>query len=206
MTVRKLITLPAILLAMAASLSGEAIILYTGTTSELYDATIRWTLFQTLQDVTVSGFGILTSRSSQSGNFDFYLYNSDSSGAVVGSPIAQVEDTLWGAAGVNWAYFPTSVNLTTGNYYILKFTLFTGIFIEKTASPAAPFDTDPPWFSVVDGKSGASPTHNAYLPAFSVDATLTSGVPEPASLVLVGASLLALCGFGRRAQRFRRYR
>jgi len=159
--------------------------------------TTRETLFQALNNVTLTQFGALMDPNSSSTQFRWRIFDSDAS-FTFGSSIS---DQTVSFTDVGLTTYDTVVNasLVSGNYYILSLQPIDGTAIMSRFNEedqGLPFTTTDANFNVVDGAANGFAL-NTILPSFSVS---TSAIPEPSTMLLLGSGLAGL-GFMRRRKK-----
>lgn len=154
----------------------------------------RATLFQALNNVTLTQVGALIDPSTPLAQFRWQIFNSADDftfGTVISDQTVFFTD-------VGLATYDTEVNahLTAGNYYILWLqavdnSAMMSRFNEE--DQGLPFTTTDGNFIVRDGASQNGPA-NTILPSFSVAAS----VPEPSAMFLLVAGLAGFAFMRRR--------
>ena len=158
-------------------------------TFQMNSNSTRETLFQALNNVTLTQFGALIDPNSSSTQFRWRIFNSDASFTFE----EVISDQTVSFTDVGLTTYDTVVNtsLVSSNYYILSLQPIDDIALMSRfneADQGLPFITADGNFSVIDGAANGF-AGNTILPSFSVD---TDVIPEPSTMFLLVTSLAGL--------------
>lgn len=157
----------------------------------------RETLFQALNNFSITQLGVLFDPASSTTNYSWRMYNSDVAGAfgsqILSTSVAFVD------AGLGTYDTNVNVGVTSGSYYILQLLtpVATNMGFPLESAQGLPFTTSDGNLTVLDGGANGQVVQNGWLngilPPFSIGTEgSTPVVPEPASLSLLTLGLVAL--------------